>query len=354
MRQDSLTKVIVIGAGGVGVITAVSLCHRARSEVSMVVRSDYEHVSEHGYDIESCDYGHLTKWKPHNLYRSVEDAARSENFYEYVVVTTKNIPDGPANSTVPEVVKPIIESNHNLDPSRQTNLLLIQNGIDIEIDILKAFPPDQYKLVILSGIQLIGSTKTSRGVISQVGKDRLSVGAFDARDEAATSAAHRFIDLYNNEGHNDVTFDAAVRYGRWRKLLYNAVINTTTALVGLDVPRCIQFGVDKTGTEEHVFRPAMREIIAIAASDGVELDEKDLDFFCDISKKVMFRPSMCVDCQNGQLMELEIILGNPLRIAKKNGVSTPVLFMLYQLLYMVQNKLKEKNGMLQFDESVLA
>lgn len=350
MSEKSLPNVIVIGAGGVGVITAVSLCHRGRSQVSLVVRSDYEHVKEHGYSISSCDYGQLTGWKPHNFVKSVEDASNDGKFYDFVVVTTKNIPDGPVASTVPEVIRPVIESNHRLNSSRQTNILLVQNGLDIEKDIHKAYDSHDYNLVVLSGIQLIGSTKIGKGVIEQVGKDHLSVGPFDPKDDRAIAAAYVFIDLYNNEGHNRVTFDSEVRYARWRKLMYNAVINTTTALVGMDVPRCLQFGVDKVGTEKNIFRPGMREIIAIAASEGIKLNEKDLDFFCNISKDLMFKPSMCVDFLNGQLMELETILGNPLRIAEKNGVSTPVLFMLYHLLFMVQNKLKESNGLLKFDE----
>lgn len=343
-------NVLVIGAGGVGVITAVSLCKRARSKVALAVRSDYEHVKEHGYTIDSCDYGQLEGWRPHNLFKSVEDASQSGKFFDYVVVTTKNIPDGPADCTVPEVIRPIVEKNRDLDASRQTNVLLVQNGLDIEKDVLAAFDRQTYELVVLSGIQLIGSTKTGRGVIEQVGQDRLSVGAFDPQDQKAVAAAHAFIDLYDNEGLNDVRFDPAVRYGRWRKLMYNAVINTTTALVGMDVPRCLEFGVDKVGTENNIFRPAMREIIAIAASEGVKLDENSIDFFCNISRDLIFRPSMCVDCQNGQLMELEVILGNPLKVARKNGVTTPVLHLIYQLLYMVQNKLKEKDGLLKFDE----
>lgn len=344
-----LPKVIVIGAGGVGVITAVSLCHRGKSEVSMVVRSDYDHVKEYGYKIDSCDYGDLEGWRPHNIFRNVKDASQSGTFFDYVVVTTKNIPDGPLDSTVPEVIKPIIESNHASQPNRQTNILLIQNGIDIEKDIFAAFDRNIYNMVILSGIQLIGSTKIGKGVVSQVGTDHLSVGAFDSTNKKAIAAAKDFVDLYNNAGHNTVNFDERVRYARWKKLVYNAVINTTTALVGLDVPRCMQFGTDRTGTEEQIFRPAMKEIFAIAASEGIILEEDIMNFFCDISRERMFKPSMCVDCEKGQLMELEVILGNPLRIARKNSVETPILSLIYNLLVLVQGKLKEENGLLKFD-----
>ncbi|CAR28526.1 ZYRO0F06028p [Zygosaccharomyces rouxii] len=346
-----LPKVIVIGAGGVGIIGALSLCYKGLSNVSLAIRSDYEIVQKKGYKISSCDYGQFESWKPNHVYRTVEDASQSGQFFDYIVVATKNIPDGPAHSRVPKVIQPLVESNHALSEGRQTNVLLIQNGIDIEKEIWNAFDRKKYHLNVLSGIQLIGSTKVAPGVIDHVGKDQLQVGAFESENEDAVKAAKRFVELYHNEGKNYAEFDASVRYSRWKKLLYNAAINTTTSLVNLDVPRCLEFGVDRKSTEENVFRPAMREIVAIATTENIVLDESLVTFFVEITRHIMFKPSMCVDHEKGQLMELEVILGNPLKIARENGVQTPVLSMLYYLLVMVQGHLREKNGLLKFDES---
>ncbi|QLQ79146.1 hypothetical protein HG537_0B04940 [Torulaspora globosa] len=349
MNRVDLPEIIVIGAGGVGVISALSLFLRGKSQVSLVVRSDYEHVKEFGYEIDSCDYGQLNNWRPHGFFKSVKDASESGKFFEYVVVTTKNIPDGPEGSSVADVIRCIVESNGKLCPERQTNILLVQNGIDIEKDLYAKFDCGDGKVVVLSGTQLIGSTKIGKGVIRQIGQDHILVGPFEKQNKAAVDAAKRFIDLYRNEDRNLVVFDENVRYTRWRKLIYNSVIATTTALVGMDVSRCLQFGVGGISTEEEIFKPGMREIIAIAASEGIELDEECITFFCDISRKREYKPSMCVDCENGQLMELEVILGNPLKIARQNGVSTPVLSLIYNMLFMVQNKLKEQKGYIKFE-----
>lgn len=348
MSGTEIPEVIVIGAGGVGVIAALSLFLRGKSQVSLVVRSDYEQVENHGYEIDSCDYGQLHNWRPHRFFKNVEEASGSGRFFEYVVVTTKNIPDGPEGTSVPDVIRPIVKSNRKLCPERQTNILLVQNGIDIEKDIYSEFDCVNDKVVVLSGTQLIGSTKIGKGVIRQIGQDHMLVGPFDVENKAAADAARKFIDLYRHEGRNVVLFDDKVRYTRWRKLIYNSVISTTTALVGMDVSRCLKFGVAGIGTEEEIFKPGMREILAIAASEGIELDEESISFFCDISRKKEYKPSMCVDCENGQLMELEVILGNPLKIARKNGVETPVLSLLYNMLHMVQNKLKERKGYIKF------
>ena len=53
----SKPKVLVIGSGGVGAISALSLTTNNKSKVTLVVRSDFELISNNGYSIDSCTYG---------------------------------------------------------------------------------------------------------------------------------------------------------------------------------------------------------------------------------------------------------------------------------------------------------
>ncbi|SCU98317.1 LAMI_0F14070g1_1 [Lachancea mirantina] len=338
---------IVIGAGGVGVITAYSLFKAQKCQVSLIVRSDYDHVVQEGYNIDSCDYGAVKEWKPHYAYRNTQDAAAGDRFFDYIVVTTKNIPDGAAENTVSQVIRPLVESNARIDSTRVTCVVLVQNGIDIEKELQEEF---DHPLALVSGVQLIASTKLAPGIVHQKGKDHLIVGAFDAMDAHAVAGAREFVEMYRNEGQNHVEFDASTRFTRWKKLLYNAAINTTTALVELDVPRCLEFAQGSLGTEHTLFRPAMQEIVAIAASEGITLGEQLIDFFVEITRNLVYKPSMCVDHEKGQLMEIEVIVGNPLRIAQRNGVPTPTLNVIYTLIKMLQSKTKEAQGLLKFDE----
>ncbi|EDO15897.1 hypothetical protein Kpol_1019p17 [Vanderwaltozyma polyspora DSM 70294] len=347
-------NVLIIGAGGVGVITAYSLWFKNKCNVSVVIRSDYEIVSQVGYSIDSCDYGKIENWRPHSIHKTIEDSLSSKIFYDFIVVTTKNIPDGPVASRVSTILRPILTSNTEIDPKKESNILLIQNGIDLENEIIQTYSRDELENVtLLSGIQFIGSTKIGPGKIHQLGKDRLFVGGFDSCDIKARNASQEFIEIYSNEGYNIVEFEPRVRYARWKKLLYNAAINTTTALVQLDVPRTLEFAKNKDHTEKFIYEPAMREIIAIAASEGIIIEEEFIDFFINISRNLLFKPSMCVDREKNQLMELEIILGNPIKVAEKNNVPVPTLFLLYNLLTLVQSKLKEELGLLKFDEKTL-
>lgn len=352
-QTENIPRCLIIGAGGVGVITAYSLYHRNESEVCLVTRSDYEHVQKQGYQIESCDYGQVHNWRPHELFKTVDNAAESGKFFDYIVLTTKNIPDGPSDSTVHAILKPVIESNYRLNGDRRTNIVLIQNGIDIEKEVLSYFDENKYQLCLLSGVQLIASTKVGPGHIVQKGQDNVQIGPFDRSNESAGEQAKKFVSIYHNEGHNMCIFDENVRETRWKKLLYNAAVNTTTALVGLDVTRCFHFAVNKESTENAIFIPAMEEIIAIAASEDIVIDKSLIKFFNDVTRDIIYRPSMCVDLEHNRLMELEIILGNPIRIARANGVKTPTLDLLYHLLVLVQNKLKEQKKLIEFNEDTL-
>lgn len=54
------------------------------------------------------------------------------------------------------------------------------------------------------------------------------------------------------------------------------------------------------------------------------------------------RPSMLVDWEKEHPMELEVILGNPIRIARSRGVEMPRLQAMYALLKAAQERRSEK------------
>jgi ketopantoate reductase len=63
---DSQTKktVLVIGGGAVGAIAALNLEVGGLAEVTLVLRSNFDAVKANGFDITSCDHGHVQGWRP--------------------------------------------------------------------------------------------------------------------------------------------------------------------------------------------------------------------------------------------------------------------------------------------------
>lgn len=330
-----MKKVLVIGLGGVGTIAALSLYLNGKAEVTMVVRLAYDQMVEHGFTINSADYGTFPNWRPHNVARNVEDAASKYGPFDYIVLTTKNIPDGPIKCE--DIIRPAVTAD--------SVILLLQNGLGIEEPMMEQFPNN----ILLSGITLI-ALSYKNGVVENPGKDHVLVGDFRKPHGCSLpgteDAINGYIEIYRNEDPslNHIDIDPDCRVTRWQKLVYNSVFNVITAISDLDVSR-----LQLAGLNNSLVRPAMREVYAIAKLEGVEIPESAMERFIHIGDGMFYAPLMCVDQRKNQLMEMEVILGNPLRIATKNNVPVPILLVLYQLLKLVQFKIRESHGLIKID-----
>lgn len=319
-------NVLLVGSGGVGTMAAYALEYSHKASVTSVLRSDYMKVLETGFTIESCDYGHIEGFRTTHVVNSIEKAMQLGP-YNYVVVTTKNIPDV---TDMTEVISEAITD--------ETVIVLIQNGIGIERDFFQRFPRN----VVLSGVSFIQSINRNC-VISHTSKDFLKVGYFYNKNlerDFQEKVCKRFIEVYGND-FIDCHYDSNVKFSRWRKLVYNACLNPVCALTGVDSGRLELFG----GTDG-IIRGMMREVIEVAKSDGVDLPEDVIEFMIRSDDPVYFKPSMLVDIEKGNYMEVEVICGNTVRIAKENNVPVPNLSLIYELLKVVQKKIKERKGAL--------
>ncbi|KAH7159514.1 putative 2-dehydropantoate 2-reductase family protein [Dactylonectria estremocensis] len=329
--QGPLKKqVLLLGSGGVGTIGALNLEVGGQANVTAVLRSNFKAVADNGFNIKSCDHGHITGWRPSHIVSHVPTI--TERQFDYIVVTTKNVPDCPP--TVSDLIAPAVI------PGR-TTIVLIQNGLNVELPIFERFPDN----ICLSGVSMIGSHEVAHGVIDHEDPDELILGAFhnpklDKKQEEA--AAKQFIEMYSAGGKTVCTFAENVPHSRWRKLIYNACLNSTCALTGLDSGR-IRLANDAVAT---LVRPAMEEIRAAAAAVGVELDTDVCDTMINLDPLTMYLlPSMQVDVQKGNFTEVENLVGEPLRTGTGLGVPMPTLTVLYHLLKAIQWKTREKRGL---------
>lgn len=322
---------LLIGPGGIGCMGAFTIDYNKKVNCSIVVRRDYEKVKENGYTIDSIDYGKIDSWKPSNVFANVEEAANSGLKFDYVAVATKNISD---IVKVEDLIEPIISEN--------TVIVLIQNGFGIDKPIIKKFP----KNICLSGVSHMGS-HNDKGHIHHIQHDKLVISPFENPNlptEVQVQAAKDFIDIYANDKVTCIYFESAKWY-RYRKLVYNATLNTTCALTGVDTGR-----LDACGGLESIAVPAMKEVVAVAAADGITLPEDVVNLICHGDDGDYFEPSMLVDVKKGNPIELEAILGSLLDTAEELKVPTPTLSLLYKLLQVVQFRLKEANGYVKLPE----
>lgn len=254
--------------------------------------------------------------------------ASSETPFDYVVVTMKTIPE---IMNVAEIIAPSVTPGH-------TAIVLLQNGIYIEPPIINAFP----KNAVLSGPSYIGAHEKNGHVVHD-DPDRFHLGVFhnDRLDKQyERRKLEDFASAYNRNGiEHAIIVDDIIHY-RWRKALWNGIFNTMCAITQLD-----NAAIRRSGGEYSLIRPGMAEMAAIAAADGYDLGEDIVEEMVNATPiELSFRPSMLVDVDKGNPVEVEVILGNALRVARKKDVQTPILDNTYRFLKLIQTRLLVARG----------
>ena len=86
----------------------------------------------------------------------------------------------------------------------------------------------------------------------------------------------------------------------------------------------------------------MAEVIDVAQRCGVPIDYELIDRLID---KILAMPgigsSMQTDCKNGRPLELDVILGTPVKKGRELGVNIPTVEAIYTLLLGVNRRLED-------------
>lgn len=265
--------------------------------------------------------------------KTVPDVAKNEApAFDYILVTTKNIPD--VSPTVSDIIAPAVTPG-------KTAIVLSQNGINIERPLTKRFPTNP----LISSVAYTGATETALAKIYNDDPDCQKIGAFtnpQVPQDVADKAARRYCDIYNPANKLDIIYEPDVKKVRWRKIAYNGTFNPVASILKMDTPRMRM--------SQHIIDdlvlPLMDEIRATAQADGITLQSDLVDVVMHQDPNdTAFKPSMCQDCEKGNLMEVENLVGEPLREAQRLGVSAPTLRIVYGIMKGLQLKVKEEKGL---------
>ena len=107
----------------------------------------------------------------------------------------------------------------------------------------------------------------------------------------------------------------------WSKYMLNVGVNQTCMVYGTTY-----HGVLHDDEPRMVLISAMREVIAVANAEGINLTEKDLNAYVELltTLKGDLMPSMAQDRINRKPCEVDAFSGELIRLAKKHGVLVPV------------------------------
>lgn len=137
-------------------------------------------------------------------------------------------------------------------------------------------------------------------------------------------------------GNTPFDVEEDMQLKRWEKVVWNVAWNSLTTLTLLDT----QSWLKSSPGAMPMTRELMREVIEVARKCDVPLQYSLID---QLMNKILAMPgigsSMQADFKAGRKMEVEVILGHPVRKAKELQVPIPVLDTLYTILIAVNNRL---------------
>jgi 2-dehydropantoate 2-reductase len=197
-----------------------------------------------------------------------------------------------------------------------------QNGVDSHAILQRTLGPAH----VLGGVAYIAATIGSPGVIVQTGTmARLVVGAFAAAQAAAADA---FAQACRGAGI-DCSVSPDIRAALWTKYVFLAALSGVTSLARQPV------GVIRSDPDlRATMASAMREIVAVAAAEGVALGEgfveRQLGFLDGLPAQM--RSSMQNDLAAGNRLEAPWLAGGVVRKGAERRVPTPVNATIYAAL----------------------
>lgn len=310
-----MTPILIVGAGAVGALFGSALA-RQGAQVSVVCRSDYDVVSREGFDIISPLLGNH-RFYPHQVFREV---AACKTPPDFLILTVKVLEGVDRAALIRPAVGP------------KTVIVLIQNGVDIEAEIASAFPENE----ILSGLAVVGVGRSAPGMVNHQTMGQLNLGRYP---NGSSLAAERLAGLLNGAGFGCKVTENVVS-ARWQKAVWNATFNPISIAGGM-LDTAVMLGTPESTA---FIRRAMEEVCAVAAAAGHPMHPKVIEQFISSTKPIPpYFTSMALDYKYGRPMEVEAILGNTVRAARKHGVSTPILETLYALTKMIEQRIRAEN-----------
>jgi len=295
-------RIAVIGAGAIGCLYGGRLA-RAGHDVHFLMRRDLQAVRKHGLIVKSCDgdfhlenvqaYGDPTEIGPVDL----------------ILCALKATAIDAAESLIRPCIGP------------RTRLLTMMNGFNVEPHFARWFPAER----LLAGLAFVCCNRGEPGVVHHLDYGRVMFGHYLDDVEQARQIAQLFADA-----GFETQVAASLLEARWIKLMWNIPFSTLTVSAGGVTTREIL--ADEGLTE--LARTLIVETGRVANADGCRIEVQAMvdKMMANTATMGAYQPSMLIDYRGRHPIEVEAILGEPLRRADALGVPVPTMRMQYHLV----------------------
>lgn len=202
----------------------------------------------------------------------------------------------------------------------ETRIVSLLNGVTSEERVAERFGWGRTVLSVAQGMDAV----FVGGEMTYAHPGEIRFGAAPGTDPGVVDDV---ADLYGRAGIPHVV-EADIRHRMWVKLMLNVGINQTCMAYGGTYGTASEPGSE----QDRCFVAAMREALAVARAEGVDVTEKDLAQMAQLvaSLDPAGMPSMAQDRINRKPTEVEEFSGTIIRLAEKHGILVPTNRWLYQ------------------------
>lgn len=286
--MQTIQSVGIIGRGAIGALYGTLLQQGGVNPVFIVDPARRQRYEEQPLRINGRDaqFTYQSEGKPLSL----------------ILITTKYAGLAPAL----EQIRGFVDAN--------TLILPCLNGITSEEIARTHFSHDQVIRCIVQGMD---STYLGNEVrYSNIGE--ILIGADSDAQRDSVDTVRRFFDSV----HIPCRVCADILREQWNKLMLNCGINQVCA-----VYRCGYGACQQGQAHQEEFIAAMKEVMAIANAQGIDLRDQDIAHWVDLvnhlAKDAM--PSMAQDILSKRKTEVALFSGTLVPLAKQHHLCAPVL-----------------------------
>jgi 2-dehydropantoate 2-reductase len=289
--MQAIRTVAVFGAGALGVMYAQPLAKLLGEGLFFVADGDrYERLRAATFLVNGAEERFAVR-KPDQL----------DSPADLVLVAVKNYDLPLLSPAISRISGP------------GTIVVSVLNGIDSEALLERAVPGSTVLHCCVLGMDAVKEGPAVR--FSTRGK--ILLGAADNRPSAALSSA---VDLFRAAGLVCET-PADIRRSIWWKWMINIGVNQVSAVTGAT------YGVFHEDRDiQLLMEAAMREVIALARAEGVDLSEQDIEAWYPVLRSLgaAGKTSMLQDVEAGRKTEVASFAGRLVELSAARGLSAPV------------------------------
>lgn len=297
-------RIAVVGAGGVGGAFGAALA-KAGADVTFIARGAHlAAMKSQGLKIEGG------RGETHLVPTQATDDPKAVGPVDYVLFCVKLWDVESAG----EHIKPLVGPN--------TAVIPLQNGIDAPERLLPILGPK----AVMGGVAQISASIVAPGVIRQVGTFmRLLFGELDGSKSARGEA---LFEMCKKAGF-DVVLSEQIVTELWLKFILLATNASLIALVRQPIGK-----VRDDPDMQQQWIAAYKEVIAVGKARGVMLPDDALDRMMafNTSAPPAMKPSMALDLERGNRIELPWLGGKVVELGRQLGVPTPTHSLMYAAL----------------------